>query len=165
MISLNIYYLPPPNTVTQGIGASTYEFWRSQVSPSKSRQWEKLALLYLPQSKQLALMVLQETWCESCKERRNLEEVWRSKLETNQGALCVCQDFPKCNGSPWEGETWADLGSQVIPLAAAWEILERAAWRQGYGVKGSDPGQIKGWRSGRCRDEKCSGDKMKEIGA
>ena len=53
----------------------------------------------------------------------------------------------------------------MIPLAAAWEILEGAAWRQGYGVKGSGPGQIKGWRSGRCRDEKCSGDKMKEIGA
>lgn len=45
--------------------------------------------------------------------------------------------------------------------------LEGAAWRKGGWLGGSGPGQVtSGWRSeGLCKDEKCSGDKVEEIGA
>lgn len=37
--------------------------------------------------------------------------------------------------------------------------------KKGDQLGGSAPGQVKNWRpAGLCRDEKCSGDKVKEIG-
>lgn len=44
-------------------------------------------------------------------------------------------------------------------------VLEETSLRQGDRLGGSGCGQMGGWRpEGLCRDEKCSGDKVKELG-
>ena len=53
-----------------------------------------------------------------------------------------------------------------VPKRSLWlqheRVLEEASWRQGDGLGGSGPGQMRGWRpEGLCRDEKCSGHKVK----
>lgn len=76
----------------------------------------------------------------------------------------MCQVFPECNGSPGK-----ERHDQIwVPKRSLWlqheRVLEEASWRQGDGLGGSGPGQRRGWRpEGLCRDEKCSGDKVKEL--
>lgn len=80
---------------------------------------------------------------------------------------CVCApaflNAVEASGRERHDQIWVPKRSLQLQLG---RVLEGATWRQGCELEGSGPGQTKGWRTKRlCRDEKCSGNKMKEIGA